>query len=150
MRGRPAGGLDAAHTAWQSRGVPGFLARVVVSAVALWIVDAFFDSIWVTPLGGGALDKVAVYAVIGLVLTLVNSIIKPVVKVLAIPAMILTLGLFALVVNAAMLELVSWITTKTPIGLHIGSFGSAVWAGLVLAILTALLSIPFKPRRQTR
>jgi putative membrane protein len=125
----------------------GFFARVVVGSVALWIIDALFNSIWVTPLDGGPLDRVVTYLVIGLVLALVNSIIKPIVKVLALPLVILTAGLFALVVNAAMLELVSWITTKTEIGLHIESFWSAVWAGLVLAILTAILSIPMKTAR---
>ncbi|MDR0433129.1 MAG: phage holin family protein [Bifidobacteriaceae bacterium] len=124
-----------------------FFSRVVVTAVALWIVDALWNSIWVTPQGEGAVGMIAVYLVVGLLLVLVNSIVKPVIKVLALPLYLLTLGLFALVVNAGMLELVSWLTSGTPLGLHIADFASAVGAALVLAILTALISIPFKAAR---
>jgi uncharacterized membrane protein YvlD (DUF360 family) len=56
--------------------------------------------------------------------------------------------LFALIVNALMLELVSWLTSGTPLGLHIADFPSAIGAGLVLAILTALISIPFRAARR--
>ncbi|MCL2788230.1 MAG: phage holin family protein [Micrococcales bacterium] len=119
-----------------------FLMRLVVNSVGLWVIDLLWRSIWVTPAGGGNWQKVAVYLGIGLLLTLVNYTVKPVVKVLAIPVMILTLGLFALIVNAAMLELVSAISAHTPMGLHIESFGSAVGAGLVLALVTAILGKP--------
>ncbi|MDR1152235.1 MAG: phage holin family protein [Bifidobacteriaceae bacterium] len=121
-----------------------FFARVATSAIALWIVDGLWHSIWVTPQGEGVVGTAVVYLLVALLLVLVNAIVKPVIKVLALPLYVLTLGLFALVVNAAMLELVSWLTAATPLGLHIADFGSAIGAGLVLAILTALISIPFR------
>jgi putative membrane protein len=130
--------------------VAGFLARVGATAIALWIVDGLWSAIWVTPQNQGVIGSVLVYAAVAALLVLVNAIVKPLVKVLALPLYLLTLGLFALVVNAAMLELVSWLTQSAPLGLHIADFPSAVGAGLVLAILTALISIPFKRWRRTR
>jgi len=115
------------------------LTRLAINAIGLWVIDMLWRSIWVTPNDGGVWQHIAVYLGISLLLTLVNMIVKPVVTVLAIPVMILTLGLFTLVVNAAMLELVSAISEHTPMGLHIDSFGSAVGAGLVLAIVTSAI-----------
>jgi putative membrane protein len=128
--------------------VVSFFSRVAVNAIALWILDGLWHSIWVTPQGTGVVGTILVYLVVALVLALVNAIVKPVVRVLALPLYVLTLGLFALVVNALMLELVSWLTSATPLGLHIANFPSAIGAGLVLAILTALISIPFRSARR--
>jgi putative membrane protein len=124
--------------------VGAFLSRLAAGTVALWVVDGLWTSIWVTPSGSGPVGTVLVYVAVALLLQLISATIKPVVKVLAIPLYILTLGLFALVVNAAMLELVSWLTRSTPIGLHIANFGAAVGAGLALAVVTAIASIPLR------
>ena len=121
-----------------------FVVRLLANTVGLWVVDALFDSISLTPRPTSIGTWIAVYLVIGLLLTLVNLVIKPVVKVLAIPLMILTLGLFALIVNAAMLELLSALSAHTPVALHIDSFGSAIGAGLILAICAAVVSRPLK------
>ncbi|MDR0504978.1 MAG: phage holin family protein [Bifidobacteriaceae bacterium] len=121
-----------------------FLTRVVVNAIALWLVDSLWDSIYVTPQGGSISQWALVYLVIGLILTLVNSIIKPVIKVLAFPLMLLSFGLFALLVNAWLLELVSRISQHTPAGLHIENFSSAIAAGLVLALLSSLIAVPLR------
>ncbi|MDR1119208.1 MAG: phage holin family protein [Bifidobacteriaceae bacterium] len=120
--------------------------QIVVNAVGLWIVDALWSSMRLSPAGSGPLTQIACYLVLGLVLAAVNAVVKPLAKIISFPLYVLTLGLFALVVNAAMLELVAWITSLTSFGLEIDSFGTAVGAGLVLAIITALLSIPLKRR----
>ncbi|MDR1634377.1 MAG: phage holin family protein [Bifidobacteriaceae bacterium] len=120
--------------------------RVVVNAVGLWIVDGLWDSMRLVPHPDSILAQIACYLVIGLILAVVNTVVKPLAKLLSLPLYILTLGLFSLVINAAMLELVSWITSLTSFGLEIDSFGTAVGAGLVLALVTAILSIPLKRR----
>ena len=120
--------------------------RIVVNAVGLWIVDGLWNSMRLVPEPESIVAQVLVYLVLGLILAAVNTVVKPLAKLLSLPLYILTLGLFALIVNAAMLELVAWITSWTSFGLEIDSFATAVGAGLVLAIVTALLSIPFKRR----
>ena len=123
-----------------------FYWRIVINALALWLVDALMSSITVDTKGNGVVGQVLIYLVIGLLLGVINSVVKPLTHMVAIPLYILTLGLFALITNALMLELVSWLSRKMGIGLYVASFGSAIWASLVLAILAALIAIPFKKR----
>ncbi|MDR2565171.1 MAG: phage holin family protein [Bifidobacteriaceae bacterium] len=120
--------------------------RIVINAVGLWIVDGLWDSMRLVPDPESILAQVVCYLVIGFVLAVVNAVVKPLLKVLSLPLYILTLGLFALILNAAMLELVSWITSLTSFGLEIDSFGTAIGAGLILALVTAILSAPVKRR----
>ncbi|MDR1825949.1 MAG: phage holin family protein [Bifidobacteriaceae bacterium] len=124
--------------------------RIVVNAIALWIVDALWGSMRVVTNGhvlvNDLLTRILAYLVIGLVLALVNAIVKPLVHVVALPLYILTVGLFSLIANALLLKLVSWLTGHMGVGLQIDSFGTAVGAALVLAILTAIISIPFRKR----
>ncbi|MDR1189997.1 MAG: phage holin family protein [Bifidobacteriaceae bacterium] len=124
--------------------------RIVINAVGLWIVDGLWDSMRLVPEHESVLGQIASYLVIGLVLAVVNTVVKPLAKLLSLPLYILTLGLFALIVNAAMLELVSWVTSLTSFGLEIDSFGTAIGAGLVLALVTAILSIPVKRQAADR
>jgi putative membrane protein len=118
--------------------------RIVVNACALWIIDGLWDSIRVVPADRSVVESALFFLILGLLVALVNAVVKPVVKFFSFPLYILTLGLFALVVNAGMLELVAAITRRTSVSFEIDSFGSAVGAGLALAVLTALMSIPFK------
>jgi len=120
--------------------------RIVINALALWLVDALMTSVWIEKDSDGIIASIAIYLVLGLVLAVINTIVKPIAHFIAFPLYILTLGLFVLVTNALMLELVSWLSQKMGIGLHVDSFGAAIWAALILAILTALISIPFKRR----
>jgi putative membrane protein len=124
------------------------LTQTIVNAIALFILDSLLAGVTVVSGGsgqpGGLVARVIVFLILGLVLALVNSVIKPVLKVLALPLYILTLGLFALVVNGLILLLVSRLTSALGFGLEIASFGTAVWAGLVLSILTSLVAIPFR------
>ncbi|MDR1117974.1 MAG: phage holin family protein, partial [Bifidobacteriaceae bacterium] len=120
--------------------------RVVINAAGLWAVCALWDSMRLVPGDGSFVSSVLRFLVLGLILAAVDSIVKPVAKFISFPLYILTFGLFALVVNAAMLELVSWIASWSRWGLEIDSFATAVGAALALAVLTALLSLPFKRR----
>jgi len=120
--------------------------RIVINALALWLVDALMSTVTVETEDNGMVSRVLVYLVIGLLLAVVNSVVKPLAHLVALPLYVLTLGLFALVTNALMLELVSWLSRKMGIGMYVDSFGSAILAGLALAMITALISIPFKQR----
>ena len=124
--------------------------KIVVNALAVWLVDALMKTVEVDTGDNAVVGQVLIYLVIGLLLSIVNSLLKPLAHIVAIPLYILTLGLFALVTNALMLQLVSWISRQMGIGLYVRSFGSAVLAGLWLAILAAIISIPFKRRAPRR
>lgn len=122
-----------------------FLIKVLINGIALWLT-----SLWVSGMDfivdtgltdSPALDTVIVVALVAAVFTLVNAIIKPIVKVVSILFYILTLGLFFLVVNALMLMLTSWVTTFTDYGLRVEGFWTAVLAALIISIISLILTL---------
>ena len=73
-------------------------------------------------------------------LTVINAFIKPLVQLLSLPLLILTLGLFTLVINALMLMLTSWITETTEFGISVDGFWTAVWGALIISIVNFVLT----------
>ncbi len=123
----------------------GFVLRVIVNGVAIWLATLILPGFEAVG-GESTLGKVGVFAGVGLIFGIVNAIVKPVVKVLAFPVYILTLGLFTLVVNALMLLLTEWVTSQTDWGLRIDNFGTAVLAALIISVVSLVLSAVTKPR----
>ena len=130
-----------------------FLLNSIVTAVAVWFVTILpFD---VAVEGGESewLLRVLVFLLIGALIAGLNAIVRPVLSFLALPCLILTLGLFSLVISWAILWLAHWITTWIDGGitLELGSFWDTFWAALVLAITTAILQaiIPGAGRNRT-
>jgi putative membrane protein len=105
-----------------------FLLRVLLNAVAVFLAAQLIPGIGVT--GAGA----ALAA--GLVLGLVNAVIRPVLILLTLPVTFLTLGLFIFVVNAICLGLVAWLVP----GFTISGFWPALFGAIVISIISWLLS----------
>ena len=119
-----------------------FLLRAVVTGFALWIVTLVVSG--VDFIGGDtALQKIGIILVVAVIFGLVNATIKPIVQIISIPLYILTLGLIHIVINALMLWITSWITEHTTHwGLYIEDFWwTAIWAAIVLSIVSWLLSL---------
>ena len=85
-------------------------------------------------------DNTAALIGAALLLGILNAFLRPVLLILSVPLILLTLGLFILVVNALMLWIVPGIVT----GFHVESFGSAFWGAIVISIVSWLLSAFFK------
>lgn len=116
----------------------GFLIRVVINAFAIWIVT-LIPALGVTVIAfppGETLQLVLTLLIVAAIFALVNTIIGTVIKVLAFPIYILTLGLIGLVINAFLLWLTAWITEFWDWGLRVEDF----WWGLVAAIIISLLN----------
>jgi putative membrane protein len=95
-------------------------------------------------------DKVIPVAIVGLVFVLVNMFVAPVVKVLSLPFIVITLGLFLLVINALLLLLTEWISAKLPVSgsvpFEIDGFWWAVLGAVVVSIVNAIFgSIAKRP-----
>lgn len=105
------------------------ILRWIINAIAVWVAALLIEGI---SLRGNLLDAFLV----GLVMGLVNAIIKPVLKLLALPITIVTLGLFTLVINAGMLALVAWIMPS----LTVDSFFNALIGGILISIVSTLLN----------
>ncbi len=118
-----------------------FVINVLVSAVAIWVADLLLEGVTVSGSGTSTGSEVLTYLVIGLVLAVVNAVVKPTVKLLAFPLYVLTLGLVSFVVNAAMLELTAWISSYSSLTLRIDEFWwTAIGAALVITLVTTLLN----------
>ncbi|MFZ5871648.1 MAG: phage holin family protein [Actinomycetota bacterium] len=119
-----------------------FLIKVVVNAVAIWVATLVVPGLSATGQGAGAVDLVVTFLVIGLIFGLVNAVVKPVVKFFAFPLYVLTLGLFAFIVNAFMLQLTSWISEVTPLTFHVDDFfWSAVLGAVVVTFVSMILHL---------
>jgi putative membrane protein len=117
------------------------LARILVNAVALWLAAAWVSGIDITSSGNGTGWDIAVLVGIAAVFTGVNMLVKPLIKLLSLPLVILTLGLFLIVINALMLLLTSWITETTDYGLHVDGFWTAVWGSIIISIVNWVLGM---------
>jgi putative membrane protein len=119
-----------------------FLLRAALTGVALWVVTLVVPGI--SFIGGDTtLARVGIIFVVAVIFGLVNAVIKPIVQIISIPLYILTLGLIHIVINALMLWITSRITEHTTHwGLSIDDFWwTAVWAAIVLSIVSWLLSL---------
>ena len=113
----------------------GFILRAVISALGLWIATR-----WVP---GIRIDSAGTLVLAGVLLGVVNAVVRPIAIVLTLPITILSLGFFLLIVNTAMLALVALMLP----GFHIyGGFGSAFQAALIVWITGWLGSWLIGPR----
>lgn len=108
--------------------MPRFLITLVSNCIALWIASAVIG-----PIGYG--HKFGTLVLAGLVLGLVNFALRPIVILLTLPAVILSLGLSLLLVNALML----WVTSRFVTGFHVGGFWSVVGGALVMWLVNMAL-----------
>ena len=124
------------------------VARTIGNAAGLWLATRLLSGLSV-PEGVGTSHMWLNLLVLGLVLALVNSLIKPVAKFLTLPLYIVTFGLFALVVNGAMLSLTGWLTDhiaalgaggSVPLGLEVSSFGSAVVGSIIISVISSIIA----------
>lgn len=118
-----------------------FLLKVVINAVAIWLATVILGDGLEVIGGEDTGQRVLVFLGVALVFGVVNAIVKPVVKLLSLPLYILTLGLFTLVVNAAMLLLVGWLSEQTDYGLRIDGFWTAVVGGLIVSVASFIMSL---------
>lgn len=78
--------------------------------------------------------------VVGLIFGLINTFIRPLIKLFALPLLILSLGLFTFIINALMLSLTSWLSDKFHLGFRVESFKAAFIGALVISIASMVLS----------
>ncbi|MFO7286653.1 MAG: phage holin family protein [Gammaproteobacteria bacterium] len=106
----------------------GFLVRLLINALGLWVAAS------VVP--GVAFDGTGTLLLAALLMGVVNALIRPIVIVLTLPLTIVTLGVFLLVVNAAMFALVAWMLP----GFSVEGFFSALFGWLIVSIVSWIAS----------
>ncbi|HEX6107524.1 MAG TPA: phage holin family protein [Gemmatimonadales bacterium] len=110
------------------------LLHWLLNAAALWIAAYLLPGLDFT---GSLTDLLLVAAVFGLV----NSLLRPILTVLTCPLIVLTLGLFTLVINALMLLVTGWLSARWDLGFTVQGFWAAFLGGLVVGFVSLLLSL---------
>ena len=126
-----------------------FIIRLIVSAVAIWLASVIVPGIDLAP-SESVGQKILILAIVALVFTLVNMIVRPIVKLLSLPLYILTLGLFSFVVNALMLMLTGWLSSHTEFALSVDGFLAAFLGAIIISIATWVLNVILPDRLETR
>ena len=114
------------------------LLHWVLSALAIWMVSRLVP--------GFEISGISAALIAAVFIGFINATLGLFLKVITFPLTILTLGLFWLIVNAAMIELASALVP----GFHVRSFASAFWGGIVLSLLNMLLKALIMPTRQSQ
>ena len=119
--------------------------------VLRWVINAaaVYAAIWAVQ-GIRAEGGPITYFAMALILGLVNAIIAPVIKLLTCPLILLTLGLFTLVINGLMLWLASIIGASVGIGFYVDDFGAAFSGALVISVVSFVLSVLTGINREDR
>jgi len=111
------------------------LTNAAALAVAAWALDG------ITVEGSDWQDKVWPILLAAVVLGLVTVFVEPVVQLLSLPFIILTIGLFLLVINALMLMLTSWIAEQADIGFHVDGFWTAFVGGIIVTLVCGFIDV---------
>lgn len=109
------------------------LIRVFINAIALAAAAYLINGIHY--------DGIAALAVMALIFGIVNAVLRPIVKILTFPLLILTLGLFTFVINALMLYFTSWIAGLFAVRFWVDGFVPAFLGALVVSLVSFVLSI---------
>jgi putative membrane protein len=106
----------------------GFFLRAALVALGLWLATEIFS--------GLSFDTVSTLIAAALLLGVVNAVIRPVIVILTLPFTLVTLGLFLLVINAAMLGLVALMLR----GFHVSGFFTAVGTSIIVSLTSWIAS----------
>jgi putative membrane protein len=141
---RRAGRAPRTWKAWGMRLILRLLANAAALAVATFLLSG------ITLTAPTTQGKVVTLLVVALIFGVLNAVVKPVFTLVTAPLVLLTLGLFLLVINALMLLLTSWISTQVDLGWFVEGFGSAVLGAVIVSVVSFVLNAFLPDRRRDR
>lgn len=106
----------------------GLFIRFAVTWVAVFLAGYMIPGIRVDTVGAGIASAI--------LLSLLNAVIRPILYIVSIPLILLTLGLFTVVINALLLKLVAWLVQ----GIHVDGFWPAFWGAVVISVVSTILN----------
>lgn len=120
--------------------VAAFVVRWLITAVAVWVAAGL--------VGGIHLEGWGSTLAVALILGLLNAYLKPLMVFGSLPALVLTLGLFLILINTALLALTAWIAGKfDSIRFDIDSFWAAFWGAVIISLVSFFLSRIINPKK---
>jgi putative membrane protein len=119
-----------------------FIGWLLTNAVALAVAAQLFDGIGFDGSDDWQ-DKIWALLFVALILGIVNSFVSPILKFLSIPFIIITLGLFLLVINALMLLFTEWLAGLFDVDFYVNGFWTAVGGAIVITVVTWIVGLIF-------
>ena len=116
------------------------LATAGALAVATWLLSG------ITLTASSTSGKILALLIVALIFGVLNAIVKPIFALVTLPLLLLTLGLFLLVINACIMLLTSWVAEKVGLGWHVDGFWTAVFGAIIVSIVSFFLNA-FVPDR---
>lgn len=113
----------------------GFFTRLIINALVIWLSFWVCSPDYVDSIAGGLLGKFAIFLVASLFFSIVNTLVRPILTFLSIPAILLTFGLFTFVVNGLVLYIVLALTPNISITL-----GEAIVVSIVMSLINYLIT----------
>ena len=124
-----------------------FIVRLIASALALAAAAYFVDGINLEPAPGR--DQAVTLVVVAVIFGVVNAILRPLLRLLSFPLIILTLGLFALVINGFLLLVTGWISEWLDVPFSVDGFWAAVLGSVVISIVTFVINVALPDRYES-
>ena len=129
--------------ATRSHSITRFLLRWAITAAALWLAVYLVPGISLT-----GDHKALALLIVALVLGLINAFVRPILKLLSCGLIVLTLGLFLLVINGLLLWLAGYVSQHwLHLGFHVSGFGAAFVGALIVSVVSFIVSMLLGPRR---
>lgn len=119
------------------------LLRLLINAIALWVAVELVPGIYA--------ESPLTILIVALIFGVINAIIRPVIAFFTCPMILLTLGLFIFVINAAMLWFTAWVAGRLDLGFGIeGGFWPAFWGALIISLVSFVISLLIKDEDRGR
>jgi putative membrane protein len=118
------------------RFITKFILRIIANALAIFIATLLVDQIFFS---GTLID----YLIVGIILAIANTFIRPILKIVSAPLIFITMGLFIIVINGIILFAVDWFVEA----LTITSFMGYFWGTIIIAIANAIIVGSFKKHK---
>ncbi|GAB3997580.1 phage holin family protein [Glycomyces albus] len=122
------------------------IVKIAVTGAAFWVASWLLSGIQIGTAQDSLTDRLLTLGVIAVIFGVVNTVLKPIIKTLGCGFYILTLGLFSLVVNAALFLLVAWIAEQFDLVFGVDNFGWAVLGALVVTVASWVINLVLPDR----
>jgi len=114
------------------------IIRWLITAVAIFLTAWILPGINITSSNG-----FVTVALVAIILGFMNAIVRPILALLSCGCIIATMGLFMLVINAAVLWLTGWVAQQLNIGFNVDGFWPALWGSIIISLISFVLSMLF-------
>ena len=124
------------------------LIRFLASAVAISVATFLVPGVSLT--AGSTQAKVIAMLCVAVIFGVVNAVVKPLFELVTAPLILITLGLFLLVINTVLMLLTSWVAGQFHLGWHVAGWGPAFWGALIVSIVSFVLHAFFGSKGKGR